>query len=241
MEDNTTGNTIRLNKYLAHCGICSRREAIDLIKKGFVIVNGEAIKDPFFELDTTESVTYKGKLIKPIVKKEYILLNKPANIPFGANPIPGKPNVAGLLSKLTQEEVYPAFPVSDDNCGLVIMTNDDELKERLSDEKKNVKILFEVFTNGKVSPDDMSVLLAKARKTFEQLVGIEIIEEGTPAKLGAELKGGNGVMLRKWLEEAGLKVIKIDLTSYGSLTKKDLKRGWSRVLTDRELIFLRHF
>lgn len=241
MEDKAQNPTLRLNKYLAHCGVCTRREAIDLIKKGFVTVNGETVKDPFFETDHAAQVCYKGKPVRPAEKKEYVLLNKPANIPFGPHPVPGKPNVQALLHKLTTETLTPAFPVGDGDCGLTILTNDGDLAEKLSSYKNRIRMMFEVHLAEKVTPDDITALLSGAKETFQHLSGIEILEEGPPAQLGAELKSGDGVMLRKWLSDAGFTVTKTDLTAFGSLTKKDLKRGWSRKLTDREVIFLKHF
>ncbi len=240
MEDEKD-QVLRLNKFVSHCGVCTRREAVELIKKGEVSVNGVVVTDPFMTLKESEQVIYKGRLIKPEVKKTYLLLNKPAKCPFGENPVPGKPNVSRLLQKMTNDILQPAYPFGDDDCGLVIMTNDTDLVTRLSDPARKSRIVLEVWLDTAMDENDKNNLLTLAREEMSQIVGIELMDGGPPARLGIELTAGNGVQIREYLEKEGYKLTKCDLMSYGNLNKKDLKRGWSRPLTDKEVIFLKHF
>lgn len=236
-------NILRLNKFIAHCGICNRKQAVDLIKKGEIRVNDSVELHPFYELKPEDKVYYKNKWLTIEEKKVYLLLNKPANIPFSSAEDAKKPTVYELLKKKTDAALKPILPMLDDSCGLMVLTNDSELISRLSEPTSKVKIVYELFLDKPLSEDDWTYFSDKAQNSVNHvsIAGISNISTDNQTILGLETIRTTDKDVKSLFENKGYSILKTDITSLGGLNKKDLKRGWSRFLTEKEVIFLKYF
>jgi len=236
-------NILRLNKFIAHCGICNRKQAVDLIKKGEIRVNDSVELHPFYELKPEDKVYYKNKWLTIEEKKVYLLLNKPANIPFSSAEDAKKPTVYELLKKKTDAALKPILPMLDDSCGLMVLTNDSELISRLSEPTSKVKIVYELFLDKPLSEDDWTYFSDKTQNSVNHvsIAGISNISTDNQTILGLETIRTTDKDVKSLFENKGYSILKTDITSLGGLNKKDLKRGWSRFLTEKEVIFLKYF
>jgi 23S rRNA pseudouridine2605 synthase len=220
---------MQLTKYLSNSGLATRREASQLIKDGKISVNDVVCLEPFYVVLDTDIVTHKGKTVTLKTEYVYFLVNKPKDV--ATNPPEGKVNIGTLVSKKTSLAVTTTDDMTIDDLGLAILTNDKTLIDRLSANRK-VKYTYQVFLEKPWS--DKTKL-----KTKENWVIIEVgiipdhfVQIETTLTL-AELKD--------LLTTAKVTFNKIDRLAFGSITKKDLPRGWNRPLTEKEIIFLKHF
>ncbi len=246
MEQNepTALEVLRLNKYIAHCGVCTRKEAVELIRKGFVSVNGTVELNPFHELVPADVITFKGKAIEPKKKYAYALLNKPHKVPFQATTSDTEGiTVQKLLLRHGNNPFLPAVPTRNETSGLVVMTNDDALIERLSDPQHRIKSVYQVVLDKPFLEKDLEDLrqMPGQEKKEKCIVGIDYPDQTDQTVVGVELACGTDEWLGSVFLEKGYVVKRLDRTFYGGLTKKDLKRGWSRLLTENEVVFLRYF
>lgn len=234
---------LRLNKYIAHAGLCNRKEAVALIKKGEITVNGVVISEPFYEVKDQDVIAYKAKVLKKIEKLVYLLVNKAKNTPIASSVKNTKPSVEDLIKKNVETTLYPAGHFHDESSGLMLMTNDIELIEKLSLKTNKVKAVFELETDKEVTEEDLIYFgkLSKNKDNQPRILGIDQPDADHKNRLGLEMIGGQITDIKEIFAAKGYKLNKIDCTFYGGLTKKDLKRGWSRMLIEKEIIFLKHF
>jgi 23S rRNA pseudouridine2605 synthase len=234
---------MRLNKYIAYCGVCSRRQAADLVKSGAVIVNGKEMLEPFYQMKANDLVSVKGKPVKPESRKVYILMNKPKNVITTAKDERGRKTVMDLLAGKVNERVFPVGRLDRDTTGLLLLTNDGELAEKLTHPSHGVKKIYHVQLDRSLPNSD----LEKIRKGIELEDGIALVDgvdyvEGTKhTELGVEIHIGKNRIVRRIFEKLGYTVERLDRVYLGGLTKKDLPRGFFRKLTEREVIMLKHF
>lgn len=234
---------MRLNKYIAYCGVCSRRQAADLVKSGAVIVNGKEMLEPFYQMKANDLVSVKGKPVKPESRKVYILMNKPKNVITTAKDERGRKTVMDLLAGKVNERVFPVGRLDRDTTGLLLLTNDGELAEKLTHPSHGVKKIYHVQLDRSLPNSD----LEKIRKGIELEDGIAVVDgvdyvEGTKhTELGVEIHIGKNRIVRRIFEKLGYTVERLDRVYLGGLTKKDLPRGFFRKLTEREVIMLKHF
>ncbi|NUN99019.1 MAG: rRNA pseudouridine synthase [Saprospiraceae bacterium] len=234
---------MRLNKYIAYCGVCSRRQAADLVKEGSVTVNGEQMLEPFYQMKPNDVVAVKGKPVKPEARKVYILMNKPKNVITTAKDERGRKTVMDLLAGKVHERVFPVGRLDRDTTGLLLLTNDGELAEKLTHPSHGVKKIYHVQLDRSLPNVD----LEKIRKGIQLEDGIAVVDgvdyvEGTKhTELGVEIHIGKNRIVRRIFEHLGYTVERLDRVYLGGLTKKDLPRGFFRKLTDREVIMLKHF
>ncbi len=234
---------MRLNKYIAYCGVCSRRQAADLVKSGAVIVNGKEMLEPFYQMKANDLVSVKGKPVKPESRKVYILMNKPKNVITTAKDERGRKTVMDLLAGKVHERVFPVGRLDRDTTGLLLLTNDGELAEKLTHPSHGVKKIYHVQLDRSLPHAD----LEKIRKGIELEDGIAVVDgvdyvEGTKhTELGVEIHIGKNRIVRRIFEKLGYTVERLDRVYLGGLTKKDLPRGFFRKLTEREVIMLKHF
>jgi len=239
MED----SILRLNKFVAHCGIANRRKALEIIKAGEILVNDAEELNPFYELKTDDKVTYKGKVLEIEEKKVYILLNKPKNMPIQYLQENTKPDVMELMKKKTDLKVTAIDSLSEISAGLLILTNDKEVIEKFKNGNRKVKRVYQVTLDKNITEEDLS----KIRSGIDleghlfSVLGINHVQDLGVDALGIELMKGSDEDIFRVFATLGYEVSKLDRTFYAGMTKKDLKRGWSRFLTDKELIFLKHF
>ena len=234
---------MRLNKFIAHCGICSRRDAVELVKKGSAKVNGNTITEPGFEVMENDTVLLDGKRIEPIQKMVYILMNKPKNVITTLSDEKARTTVMDILKNKVKERVYPVGRLDRDTTGLLLLTNDGDLAQKLSHPSHKVKKIYHVVTDRPIEESD----LATIKKGFDLEDGpvkpdkAYIIEGSQGYEIGIEIHEGRNRVVRRIFEHFKYKVVRLDRVMYAGLTKKDIPRGWFRNLTPKEVIFLKHF
>jgi 23S rRNA pseudouridine2605 synthase len=234
--------SFRLNKYIAHCGVCSRRKAAELVKGGMVKVNGKTETNPAYVVQPSDKVEYGGKILEVEEKKIYLLMNKPKNVVTTVSDERGRRTVIDLLRNKVKERVYPVGRLDKNTTGLLLLTNDGELAKKLAHPSHQVKKFYQVRLDREVSEADLEHIL-KGVKLDD---GIAEVDSAGYVKdrrneIGLELHSGRNRIIRRIFEALDYEVIKLDRVYYAGLTKKDLPRGWFRHLTEREIIMLKHF
>ncbi len=232
---------MRLNKYIAHCGIASRRKSIDYIKSKKVTVNNEVVDHPAYIVKEGDVVKLNGKKIVPEKNRVYILMNKPKLVITSLKDEKGRKTVIDLLNNKVPERVYPVGRLDYLTTGLLLLTNDGKLAKALSHPSYNVPKIYEVTLDRNATKKD----LAQIRKGFkleDGKVNIDWIrEKDTPNVVQLEIHSGRNRIVRRIFEHFGYEIKKLDRIYYAGLTKKNLKRGWFRNLTEKEVIMLKHF
>ncbi|MDI9320370.1 MAG: pseudouridine synthase [Phycisphaerales bacterium] len=230
-----------LNKYIAHCGICSRRDAVEYIKQGKVKVNGVLVEEPGLKINEGDAVTVAGKKIVPQKNLAYLLLNKPKGFITTTEDEKGRKTIMDLVASSEIERLYPIGRLDRNTTGLIILTNDGELAQKLSHPKYNVKKIYQVTLDKHITKADFEKILAGV--TLEDglapVDSLAMLEEKN--ELGIEIHSGKNRIVRRIFEHLGYQVEKLDRVMYAGLTKKNLPRGKWRLLTEREVILLKHF
>jgi len=233
---------MRLNKYVAHCGICSRRMAADLVKNGHVSVNGAQQVNPAYEVQPKDKISYLGKIIKPEENKVYILMNKPKNTITTLKDENDRATVLSLLAGKVPERVYPVGRLDRNTTGLLLLTNDGELSQRLSHPSFRIKKIYHVGLDKPLTKNDF-IRISEGIELEDGKVkvdGIEFVGEKRD-EVGIEIHVGKNRIVRRIFEHLGYEVKKLDRVYYAGLTKKNIARGRFRHLTTQEVIMLRHF
>ena len=233
----------RLNKYIAHAGVCSRRKAAELVKDGFIKVNGETITNPAIEVEETDKVEYMGKLLKIVKKKVYLLLNKPRNVITTMSDERGRKTVWDIVQSKVDTKINPVGRLDRNTTGLLLLTNDGELSQKLSHPKSKVKKIYQVTLDKPLTEEDLTKIDKgfPLEDGFAKVDVISYIQEEPPNCVGVQLHSGKNRIIRRIFEHVGYEVVALDRVLYAGLTKKDLPRGWSRFLTKKEVIMLKHF
>lgn len=230
-----------LNKYIAHCGICSRRDAVEFIKQGKVKVNGELATEPGMKIADGDAVSVAGKKIVPTKNLAYLLLNKPKGFITTTEDEKGRRTIMDLVASSEIDRLYPIGRLDRNTTGLIILTNDGELAQKLSHPKYNVKKIYQVTLDKNITKADFEKILAGV--TLEDglapVDSLAMLEEKN--ELGIEIHSGKNRIVRRIFEHLGYQVEKLDRVMYAGLTKKNLPRGKWRLLTEREVILLKHF
>ena len=238
-----TDDVMRLNKFLAHAGLCSRRKAVDLIKEGEVSVNGKIERNPAYEVQKTDKIIHKGAIVKPNFKKVYILLNKPKNTVTTVSDEKGRRTVIDLIQNRTTERVYPVGRLDRNTLGLLLLTNDGDLARKLSHPSSQIKKTYHVVLDKSVPQADVDKILSglTLEDGIAEVDELVYFENKPHNELSISLHSGKNRIIRRIFEHLGYEVIKLDRVFYAGLTKKDLPRGWSRHLNKKEIIMLKHF
>jgi 23S rRNA pseudouridine2605 synthase len=243
-EQNTSEETqgFRLNKFVAHCGITSRRKAADLVKSGEILVNDAVEINPSYMVQETDKVSYKGQLLTPEQKKVYILLNKPKDVITSLSDENGRRTVIDIVGSKVKERIYPVGRLDYKTTGLLLLTNDGDLAKKLSHPSHSIPKIYQVALDRNLDPSD----LEKIRAGFELGDGkVDVDWVQHPGNeldiVNVEIHMGRNRIVRRIFEHFGYKVLKLDRTYYAGLTKKDLPRSWFRNLTEKEIIMLKHF
>ena len=232
--------TMRLNKYIAHAGIASRREADELIKIGAVSVNGEVITEMGYKVKATDKIRFNGETIKP-EKKVYVLLNKPKNFITTTDDEKGRKTVMELVQKSTPVRIYPVGRLDRNTTGVLLFTNDGDLSKKLTHPKYKIEKLYQVKLNKNLKSSDIE----KIREGLKLEDGHILVDEisyikGAPHnEIGIKIHSGRNRIVRRIFEHLGYDVIKLDRVLFAGLTKKDLKRGHWRHLTKKEVDLLK--
>ena len=229
----------RLNKYLSNAGICSRREADDLIKAGTVSVNGKVITEMGFKVGPTDKITYAGETLRH-QKKIYLMLNKPKDYITTTDDPQERKTVMELIAGACKERVYPVGRLDRNTTGLLLFTNDGELATKLMHPKFGIKKVYQVTLDKNLKAEDYE----KLTEGFDLEDGFIKPDElsyinGNKKELGIEVHSGRNRIVRRIFEHLDYEVIKLDRVVFAGLTKKDLPRAKWRFLTDKEVGFLK--
>ena len=226
---------IRLYKFIANAGICSRRDADELIKKGEITINGVVVTELGIKVSRNDKVSYRGKILIP-EKLIYVLLNKPKDFITTMDDPQGRRTVMDLVKKAGDQRIYPVGRLDRNTTGLLLLTNDGELSERLAHPSNNVKKIYSVQVDKRVSKEDVAhiqegVELEDGKARIDQLA----ILSSDYKQFGLELHIGRNRIVRRIFEHFGYEVIKLDRVLYAGLDKQNLPRGKWRYLTDKEV------
>ncbi|GIV37050.1 MAG: hypothetical protein KatS3mg032_1429 [Cyclobacteriaceae bacterium] len=233
--------TIRLNRYIANSGICSRREADKRIAMGLVSVNGQVITEMGYKVKPGDVVRYENRVVRA-EKPVYILLNKPKGYLTTTNDPQERKTVMQLIGTAVKERVYPVGRLDRNTTGLLLLTNDGMLAEKLSHPSYKVKKVYKVQLNRPLTKADaeriaQGVVLEEGKAIPDNLA----ILSDDRKTIGIELHIGWNRVVRRIFEALDYEVVKLDRTLYAGLDKKDLPRGKWRFLTREEIIKLKHF
>lgn len=242
-NDKETQEGMRLNKYIAHCGICSRRAAAEPIEKGLVTVNGEVIKEIGYRVMESDVVTFKNEVVKPETNMVYILMNKPKDTVTTLSDEKGRKTVMDIIGNKVKERIYPVGRLDRATTGLLLLTNDGDLAKKLSHPSHKVSKVYQVTLNKNVTADHLEEI-RKGLTLEDGLVevdGVDWTKGTTRNEVGIELHVGKNRIVRRIFEHLGYHVDKLDRVYYAGLTKKDVTRGFFRHLTEKEVIMLKHF
>jgi len=231
-----------LNKYVSHCGIGSRRKAIELIKNGQITVNDQKFVHPAYEVQKKDVVKYKGTVIKPVTKKIYILMNKPKNVITSLNDESGRRTVLDILQGKINERIFPVGRLDYKTTGLLLLTNDGDLAKKLSHPSHKVPKIYELLLDKPLNDKHLNAI-EKGITLEDGEVKVNWIRTLDDEKtiVNLELHIGKNRIVRRIFEHFEYKIIKLNRIYYAGLTKKGLKRGWFRPLTEKEIIMLKHF
>ena len=232
--------SIRLNKYVANAGVCSRREADVIIAKGLVKVNGEVVTEMGMKVSLNDEVTYKGKLLNP-EKKVYLLLNKPKGYVTTLDDPHAERTVMELVSKACTERIYPVGRLDKDTTGILLFTNDGELAKKLTHPGYEKKKIYHVFLDKEISEAELQQI-GKGVELEDGFIAADAISYADPddrKQVGIEIHSGKNRIVRRIFEHLGFRVEKLDRVLFAGLTKKDLPRGRWRFLSEREIAFLK--
>jgi len=237
MENN---ESIRLNRYVANAGVCSRREADVLIAKGLVKVNGQAVTEMGTKVEPGDEVSYKGKILNP-EKKVYLLLNKPKGFVTTLDDPHAEKTVMDLVSRACSERIYPVGRLDKDTTGVLLFTNDGELAKKLTHPGQEKKKIYHVFLDREIPEEDMEQI-SKGIELEDGFIAADAISyaDSTDRKqVGIEIHSGKNRIVRRIFEHIGYRVVKLDRVLFAGLTKKDLPRGKWRLLSKQEIAFLK--
>lgn len=231
---------IRLNKYIANAGVCSRREADQLIADGEIKVNGEVIRELGHKVQRSDKVQYKGKVLQS-EKLQYVLLNKPNDFITTMSDPQGRNTVMTLIKNACEERIYPVGRLDRATTGLLLFTNDGELAKRLTHPSYSVKKIYQVTLDRPIENKDFDHILKGVKLEDGVAIPDEMaIVSDDNMVLGIEIHIGKNRIVRRIFEHFGYKVVKLDRVMFGPLTKKNLGRGKFRHLSPKEVIALKN-
>lgn len=230
-----------LNKYIAHCGVCSRRDAVEFIKEGKVKVNDVVVLEPGFKLTDKDEVKLSGKKLFPARNLVYILLNKPKDYITTSEDTHGRKTVLDLVKGATTERIYPVGRLDRNTTGVLLLTNDGELTQKLSHPSFEVRKTYEVRLDKPLTKAHFDRILAGI--TLEdgpvQIDALAYADTADRSIVGIELHSGRNRIVRRIFESLGYDVRNLDRVVFGNLTKKNVERGKWRFLKEKEIRLLK--
>jgi len=231
---------LRLNRFIANSGVCSRRDADEHIKNGLITVNGSLVTNMGTKVSYDDEVRFKNKKLSA-EKKIYILMNKPKDYVTTVEDPHAEHTVLDLIGKACSERVYPVGRLDKATTGVLLLTNDGELTGRLTHPKYKRKKIYHVFLDKPVTKNDLFKLAEGV-----ELDGITVIADDVSyadtedkSQIGIELHSGQNRVVRRMFETLGYKVKKLDRVYFAGLTKKNVRRGKWRFLNDKEISMLK--
>ena len=240
-EENIDPNEpLRLNKFLANAGICSRREADEFIQAGVVTVNGEVVTELGTKILRTDEVKFHDAPVS-LEKKVYVLLNKPKDYVTTSDDPQQRKTVMDLVKDVCPERIYPVGRLDRNTTGVLLLTNDGDLASKLTHPKFLKKKVYHVHLDRNVTAHDLQQI--RDGITFEdgeiKADAVEYADDNDKAQVGIEIHSGKNRIVRRIFESLGYRVTKLDRVQFAGLTKKNLRRGDWRFLTEKEVDMLR--
>lgn len=231
---------IRLNKYLANAGVCSRREADEFIAAGEVKVNGEIVTELGTKVKRSDVVHFHDQQIS-IEKKVYVLLNKPKDYVTTSDDPQNRKTVMDLVKDACRERIYPVGRLDRNTTGVLLLTNDGELASKLTHPQYLKKKVYHVWLDKNVTAADMRLIADGVTLDDGEIRAdaIEYASETDRKQVGIEIHSGRNRIVRRIFESLGYKVLKLDRVFFAGLTKKNVRRGDWRFLTEQEVNMLR--
>ena len=241
-EEHTDPNEpIRLNKYLANAGVCSRREADEFIQSGVVTVNGVVATELGMKVKRSDEVKYHDQPVT-LEKKVYVLLNKPKDYVTTSDDPQQRKTVMDLVKDACPERIYPVGRLDRNTTGVLLLTNDGDLASKLTHPKFLKKKVYHVFLDKNVSEEDLQKIAEGIELEDGEVHAdaIEYADDRDKSQVGIEIHSGRNRIVRRIFEKLGYRVVKLDRAQFAGLTKKNLRRGDWRFLTEKEVEMLRN-
>ena len=231
---------VRLNKYLANAGICSRREADEFIQAGVVSVNGQVVTELGTKVLRTDDIRFHDQKVS-MEKKVYVLLNKPKDCVTTSDDPQQRKTVMDLVKNACPERIYPVGRLDRNTTGVLLLTNDGDLASKLTHPKFLKKKIYHVFLDKKVTAHDMQQIATGITLEDGEVHAdaIEYASATDKSQVGIEITSGKNRIVRRIFESLGYRVVKLDRVLFAGLTKKNLRRGDWRFLTEKEVDMLR--
>ncbi len=240
-EENFDPNEpIRLNKFLANTGVCSRREADEFIQAGVVTVNGEVVKELGTKVMRTDEIKFHDQPVS-LEKKVYVLLNKPKDCVTTSDDPQQRKTVMDLVKNVCPERIYPVGRLDRNTTGVLLLTNDGNLASKLTHPKFLKKKVYHVFLDKNVTAHDLQQIADGIELEDGEVHAdaVEYASDTDKSQVGIEIHSGKNRIVRRIFEHLGYRVVKLDRVQFAGLTKKNLRRGDWRFLTEKEVDMLR--
>jgi 23S rRNA pseudouridine2605 synthase len=228
-----------LNKYIAQAGVCSRRKAVELVKEGAVRVNGRVELEPGYVVQPKDTVKVGGKLLRPVAPQEYVyvLLNKPSGYVTTVQDEKGRPAVVELVNLPSKPRLYPVGRLDITTTGVLLLTNDGDLAQKLSHPSFNASKVYDVKVHKALDLQDLE-LLKKGVRLEDGVARVDeyfVLPDRTQQKVRITLHSGKNRVIKRLFEQLRYFVEKLDRVEFCGLSKKGLARGTWRFLTKREV------
>ena len=238
---NSDLSVMPLNKFIAHAGVCGRREAAELVKEGKATVNGDKIFEPGYKVTSNDKVTVKGKQVFLQRNAVYILLNKPKDFITTSNDPQGRKTVLDLIKHATPERVYPVGRLDRNTTGVLLLTNDGELAQKLTHPSFEVKKIYEVTLDKPVTKKDLESIMTGVtlEDGFVKADEVGYADPKDKTVIGIEIHSGRNRIVRRIFEHLGYDVKALDRVMFANLTKKNVDRSKWRFLNDKEVRLLK--
>jgi len=229
---------VRLNKYLANAGICSRREADDFIQAGVITVNGVTVDSLGTKVLPTDDIRFHDQPVRR-ERKVYILLNKPKNTVTTTDDPQERHTVIDIVRNACPERIYPVGRLDRNTTGVLLLTNDGDLAAKLTHPKFNKKKIYAVTLDRELDEVDEAIVRAGVVLDDERIIPDALeFPKGDRRHIGLEIHSGQNRVVRRIFEKVGYKVVNLDRVSFAGLTKKNVGRGKWRFLTPKEVAYL---
>lgn len=233
---------VRLNKFIAGAGICSRREADELIKAGRVKVNERVVKELGTKISYKDNIKVNDRPVQG-EKKVYILLNKPKDIITTTDDPEGRATVLDLIRTARKERIFPVGRLDRNTTGLLLLTNDGELASKLTHPRYKVQKVYEARLNKGLRDEDIDKLMMgiELDDGLFKMDKIALLDPNNRKELGIEIHSGRNRIIRRSFEFLGYEVTRLDRVMFAGLTKKNLPRGKFRFLSPKEISYLKMY
>ncbi len=230
---------MRLNRFIANAGICSRRDADKYISAGLVTVNGKVVSELGVKVKTTDDVRFDGRRLIP-EKKVYLVLNKPKDYVTTTDDPYAEHMVIDLVKNACPERIYPVGRLDKSTTGVLLFTNDGELSDKLTHPSHRVKKIYQVSLDKPLTKNDM-LRIAEGIELEDGLIAADAINyvEGNKSEIGLEIHSGRNRIVRRIFEHLGYRVKRLDRVFFAGITKKNVSRGKWRFLSEKEVQFLK--